>query len=182
MQEESKYGRPTYQYNRRLGGRTRKTTVTILDTHIDEINSMIVTNGGSVSGIVGDALDMYLSNNPLILKERAKEATIQGKNIIAEIEYIIDAYKEKESKEQHIINEEKRILSEAERIEREKQYINFGRTLFDSMQGKSTLWYKNIDEWHTLPNNEKCLEDGYVKKNQVPSDLMKYYEAYVDTL
>ena len=75
MSKVSRYGRPTYQYKRRLGGRTRKTTVTILDTHIEQMELMIEKDSGSISGIVGDALDMYLSNHSLIVNERVKDVT-----------------------------------------------------------------------------------------------------------
>ena len=185
MSKVSRYGRPTYQYKRRLGGRTRKTTVTILDTHIEQMELMIEKDGGSISGIVGDALDMYLSNHSLIVNERVKDVTIHGKSVVSEMEYLIETIKknqEKERLERKTIEKAEDFLEEYKGPDRSQLEINFGRTLHEVINGNKVLWYKTFDEWETRNHSDDMSDKGYEKKNQIPADLMRYYEAFLASL
>ena len=183
MTKVSKYGRPTYQYKRRLGGRTRKTTVTILDIHIEQMELMIEEVGGSISGIVGDAIDMYLANHPLIINERKKDLTALGKSMISEMESIIETEnKEKERLKRETIEKVNESLEKSTGPDRNQLAINFGRTLHEVANGQKVLWYKNFDEWETRLHSDDMPDKGYEKKDQIPSDLMRYYEKYLDTL
>ena len=185
MPKGSKYARPTYQYKRKLGGRTRRTTVTILDTHLEQMELMIENDGGSVSGIVGDALDMYLANHPLIITERVKDATAHGKSMISEMEYLIETIKEnkeKERLEKEAIAKVNESLEKPKGPNRKQLELNFGRTLHEVANGEKVLWYKSFDEWEARAHNDDAPGEGYEKKNQIPSDLMRYYEIFLDTL
>ena len=47
---------------------------------------------------------------------------------------------------------------------------------------EKVLWYKSFDEWEARVHNDDAPGEGYEKKNQIPSDLMRYYEIFLDTL
>ena len=103
--------------------------------------------------------------------------------MISEMESIIETEnKEKERLNRETIEKVNESLEKSKGPDRNQLAINFGRTLHEVANGQKVLWYKNFDEWETRLHSDDMPDKGYEKKDQIPSDLMRYYEKYLDTL
>ena len=160
-------------------------TIKINMNIVEAVREIAEKEGKTKSEIYRRAIELYLSENEKIVNAQIEEGTIVAKDLINYLERLgkiqqkrIDKRKEEKIK----IENKKKESSENEKIKLRKREINFGKTIYEAMHDKKTLWYKHSNEWFTTADRIDYSNEGYVKKNQIPKDLMIYYDAYVDTL